>query len=235
MVWTKGTLVKFSCKSHTVRHNLTQMCRKCYAMQIIPNLLHDSFCSTLSRYMRYLTTLTVAVVTQHWWNDADRGKLKYWENAQSHCHSINHKSNMEWAQIEPGPLWWQTDMQLSEPWHNLLSSLSHGTTYCQHLQSKNLTPFLWSTSTCITPYKTNCNTHWALTMLHIQDAPGSNLSPQTSYPHCSISCFSSVPPDRGWDITSNQTRSVLRIRPSPLFPPFCPINYPLFTTLHNSK
>jgi hypothetical protein len=211
MVWTKGTHIQSSCKSHTVQHNLTQTCRKCYAMQIFPNLLHDSFCSRLSKYMCYLTTLTVAALTQHWCNDADRGKLKYWENEQSHCQCINHKSNMEWVRIEPGPLWWEADMQLSEPWHGLLATLTK-----QELTTTSLKYFNLHR-------KTNCNTKRAVPMLHIRDVPGSNLSPQTSYPHCSISCFSSVPPDRGWDITSNQARRALRIRPSPLCPAPCPI------------
>jgi hypothetical protein len=32
---------------------------------------------------------------EHWWNDADRGKLKYWERNLSQCHFVHHKSYMD--------------------------------------------------------------------------------------------------------------------------------------------
>ena len=38
---------------------------------------------------------------QHWWNDTDRGKLKYWERNLSQCHFVQHKSHMDWLGIEP--------------------------------------------------------------------------------------------------------------------------------------
>lgn len=117
-------------------------------MPIFPNLLHDSLCSTLSRYMCHLTTLSTTgdrwMSMQHWWNDADRGRLKYCENEQSHCHFIHHKSNMDWAGIARSPLWWQAEMQLPEPWHSLLSRLK-----MLPLQSQNLQLLLWKTPTCI--------------------------------------------------------------------------------------
>jgi len=33
---------------------------------------------------------------EHWWNDTDRGKLKYWERNPVHCHFVHHKFNMDW-------------------------------------------------------------------------------------------------------------------------------------------
>jgi len=29
---------------------------------------------------------------EQWWNDTDRGKLKYWEYILSHCHTFPNKS-----------------------------------------------------------------------------------------------------------------------------------------------
>ena len=31
---------------------------------------------------------------EQWWNDTDRGKLKYWEKNLSQCHSVHHKSQL---------------------------------------------------------------------------------------------------------------------------------------------
>jgi len=37
----------------------------------------------------------------HWWNDTDRGKLKYWERKLSQCHFFHHQSHTDWPGIEP--------------------------------------------------------------------------------------------------------------------------------------
>jgi len=39
---------------------------------------------------------------EHWWNDADRGKPKYWEKILPHCHSVHHKSHGTRPGMEPG-------------------------------------------------------------------------------------------------------------------------------------
>ena len=31
---------------------------------------------------------------EHWWNDTDRGNLKYWEKNLSLCHYVHHKPHM---------------------------------------------------------------------------------------------------------------------------------------------
>jgi hypothetical protein len=32
---------------------------------------------------------------EHWWNDTDRGKLKYWEKNLSQCYFVHHKSQVK--------------------------------------------------------------------------------------------------------------------------------------------
>ena len=32
---------------------------------------------------------------EQWWNDTDRGKLKYWEKSYYQSHCINHKSHID--------------------------------------------------------------------------------------------------------------------------------------------
>jgi len=60
-----------------------------------------------------------------WWNDTDRGKLKYWEKNLSLCQSLCYKSKMDQPGIEFGPLCWKANSWPREPWHGpgLLSSL----------------------------------------------------------------------------------------------------------------
>jgi hypothetical protein len=41
---------------------------------------------------------------QHWRNDSDRGKPKYWEKNLSQCHSARQKSHMNWPGIETEPV-----------------------------------------------------------------------------------------------------------------------------------
>jgi hypothetical protein len=37
----------------------------------------------------------VTVSVEHWWNDIDRGKTKYWQNNLHQCHIFFHKSHTE--------------------------------------------------------------------------------------------------------------------------------------------
>jgi hypothetical protein len=39
---------------------------------------------------------------EHWWNDNYGWKPKYLKKNLSHCHSVHHKSHMDWPGIEPG-------------------------------------------------------------------------------------------------------------------------------------
>ena len=36
---------------------------------------------------------------EQWWNDTERGKLKYWENRLSICHFFYHKPQLNWSGI----------------------------------------------------------------------------------------------------------------------------------------
>jgi len=40
---------------------------------------------------------------EHWWNDTDRRKLKYWEENLSQCCSVHNKSHTDWPEIERLP------------------------------------------------------------------------------------------------------------------------------------
>jgi hypothetical protein len=47
--------------------------------------------------------IKVKINVEYWWNDTDKGKLKYWEINLFQCHCVNHTSHMDWVTIEPGP------------------------------------------------------------------------------------------------------------------------------------
>jgi hypothetical protein len=38
---------------------------------------------------------------EHWWDDTERGKPKYWEINLYQCHFVYHKSHIDWFGIEP--------------------------------------------------------------------------------------------------------------------------------------
>jgi hypothetical protein len=38
---------------------------------------------------------------EHWWNNTDRGKLKYLEKILLLGQFVHHKSNIDWPGIEP--------------------------------------------------------------------------------------------------------------------------------------
>jgi hypothetical protein len=40
---------------------------------------------------------------EHWWNDTDRGKLKYLEENLSKCRIVHYKCDIDWPETEPGP------------------------------------------------------------------------------------------------------------------------------------
>jgi len=39
---------------------------------------------------------------EQWWNDTDRGELKYWEENLSQLNFTQHKPRLDSAGIEPG-------------------------------------------------------------------------------------------------------------------------------------
>ena len=41
-----------------------------------------------------MTTMMMMISMEHWWNDTDRGKPKYWEKTLPHGHSVHHKSHV---------------------------------------------------------------------------------------------------------------------------------------------
>jgi hypothetical protein len=42
---------------------------------------------------------------EHWWNDTDRRKLKYWKENLSQYYSVHNKSHTDWPEIEQVPPW----------------------------------------------------------------------------------------------------------------------------------
>jgi hypothetical protein len=42
-------------------------------------------------------------IMEHWWNDTDRGKQKYWEKNLFQCLLVHHKYHMYCPGIKPGP------------------------------------------------------------------------------------------------------------------------------------
>jgi hypothetical protein len=47
------------------------------------------------------------LVTDHRWNEIDRGKPKNSGKNLSQFHFVHHKSHMDRPRIEPGPPWWE--------------------------------------------------------------------------------------------------------------------------------
>jgi hypothetical protein len=45
---------------------------------------------------------------EHWWIHTDRGKPQYSEEDLSQCHSVYHKTYVDWPGIAPVPQRWQT-------------------------------------------------------------------------------------------------------------------------------
>jgi hypothetical protein len=39
---------------------------------------------------------------EQWWNDTDRGKLKYWEKNLSNCKLFYCRSHVVWLEWNPG-------------------------------------------------------------------------------------------------------------------------------------
>ena len=48
---------------------------------------------------------------EQWWNDSDRGKLKYLDDNLSQCHLVHHKFHTDWPRIEPRPPQWPVSSQ----------------------------------------------------------------------------------------------------------------------------
>jgi len=51
------------------------------------------------------SSIRMKMSREHWWNDTDRGKSKYWETNPSRCHFVHHKPHVVWPGVEAGPPW----------------------------------------------------------------------------------------------------------------------------------
>ena len=70
----------------------------------------------------YLTALSVTIVDEwmsieQWWNDTERGKLKYWKKNPYQWHFVYHKLLIDWPGTEAGTLRWEAGDQPSQPWN----------------------------------------------------------------------------------------------------------------------
>jgi hypothetical protein len=54
-------------------------------------------------YPDLITSLIIRKNMEHLWHDSDRVKPKYYENHQSKCQFVRHKSHTVCHEIEPGP------------------------------------------------------------------------------------------------------------------------------------
>ena len=50
----------------------------------------------------HTTNMNVEMITEHWWNDTDKGKLKFWDRNRSQCHLVQHKSHTDCTDNELG-------------------------------------------------------------------------------------------------------------------------------------
>ena len=51
----------------------------------------------------HTSNIKVKMITEHWWDDTDRGKLKFWDINRSQCHFVHHKSHTDCTDNELGP------------------------------------------------------------------------------------------------------------------------------------
>jgi hypothetical protein len=61
------------------------------------------FINTVNSYVYIVLGTDELMSKEHWWNDTDKGKLKYSDKNPSQCHAVHHKSHMAWLGIQPGP------------------------------------------------------------------------------------------------------------------------------------
>jgi hypothetical protein len=52
---------------------------------------------------------------QHWWDDTDRGKPKYFEKSLSYSNFVHPKSHVDWPGLEPGVRGERSTTNPSEP------------------------------------------------------------------------------------------------------------------------
>jgi hypothetical protein len=98
----------------------------------------------------------------HWWNDNERGKLKYPEKTLSQCHFVHHKSHTDWPGIVQVPPQWEANDKLcfntaqpTELWmeeYYLFTFLR----FCNTLLI--WVPYLWKWILCSTSIPTNDRT-----------------------------------------------------------------------------
>ena len=58
------------------------------------------------------------MTVKHWWNVTDMKKIKVHQEKPVQCHFGHHKSHIDQAVIEIGPLQWDAGDQQHELWHS---------------------------------------------------------------------------------------------------------------------
>jgi hypothetical protein len=82
----------------------------CYQIRACPPFMSIAFCfcfliilfsDAVSFWDHVALMIEDWMNVEHWWNNTNRGKLKYSKKNLFHCHFFHHRHHMHWAGIVP--------------------------------------------------------------------------------------------------------------------------------------